>query len=115
MNIGFVCTRSTPGYEAFFVKRKPKYIATQQVSLLDGTVKEIKNTFCFDIKLDDKDYEVFINATDNEVLTLLKEALVESLLNLGFLPKKIKNFDKESFISDVLYFVEDLEFDTKYF
>ncbi|WMN60701.1 hypothetical protein NI389_05200 [Pseudoalteromonas xiamenensis] len=105
IDIGFICLRSVPGFESFSAKRKPKYIASQQVPLLDGSTKEVNNTFTFDIKLDNESYEAFVKASDSEALKLLKNELIESLPCFDSLPKKVKRFDVELFKSDVIKFL----------
>jgi hypothetical protein len=104
--IGFICLRTVPGFESFSATRKPKYIAIQQVQLLDGSTKEIKNTFTFDIKLDSESYDVFVKAEDSEAIKLLKSKLLESLSSFDSLPKKMKKFDVDLFKSDITNFLK---------
>jgi hypothetical protein len=106
IDIGFICLRTVPGFESFSTKRKPKYIASQQVPLLDGSTTEIRNTFTFDIKLDSESYESFISASDSETIKLLKSKLLESLACFDSLPKKVKKFDVELFKSDITNFLQ---------
>jgi hypothetical protein len=106
VDIGFICLRTVPGFESFSATRKPKYVAIQQVQLLDGNAKEIKNTFTFDIKLDSESYEVFVKAQDSEAIKLLKSKLLESLSLFDSLPKKVKKFNVDLFKSDMTNFLK---------
>jgi len=108
VDIGFICIRTTSGFESFSAKRKPKYVKSQKVSLLNGGSIVVKNTFCYDIKFDNISYEKFLHSSDNASVEMLKDALVESLQSFDLLPKSVTKFDLERFKSDIKKFVRDL-------
>lgn len=99
--IGCICVMKRPGYEDWFKVRKPRYQAISKVKLLDGSVKQQKGVFTYDIKLD---FEAFVSATDEESKRILALEILKSLSNLDALPKKVKDFDKEQFKTDIEQF-----------
>ncbi len=109
IDIGFICVRVVPGVEDFSVKRKPKYVASQFIKLLDGSRKEVTNTFSFDVKLDDVAYESFVAASNDEATRLIIHSILASLSVFDKLPKKVKSFDADQFKLDITsYFNEQL-------
>jgi Immunity protein 44 len=99
--IGCICIKTRPGYEKWYKARKPRYKETDNIKLLDGSVKELIGVFTYDIKLD---YEKFVNSSDNDSEKLIVLELLNSFSNFDSLPKKVKNFDKNSLKSDLEYY-----------
>jgi len=97
--IGVICVK--PEFESFFKVRKPRYKAVDRIKLLDGNVTELTGVYGYDIKLN---FEEFVSATETESKKILAQEILNSLSNLDKLPKKVKDFDKERFKSDMEQF-----------
>jgi len=97
--IGVISVR--PEFDQFFKIRKLKYKNIHKTKLLDGGIKELKCFVSYDIKLN---FEDFVSVTNEESMNLLMNEIIKSLSNLDTLPKKVKNFDKDKFISDLMQF-----------
>ena len=108
--IGCICVKQRPGYEDWFKIRKPKYKDVDKIRLLDGSLKESYGVFSYDIKLN---FETFINTTEEESKRLLASEILTSLPNLDALPKKVKDFDKERFRTDIEQFFKEQKFNTQ--
>jgi hypothetical protein len=98
-----ICVKTIPGYEDWYKIRKPRYKETIKLkSLLPG--KEdiiIKNSFCFDFKLDFEEYDSFLIGTEENCKNILKSKILEAIFNsLEKLPKKVIDFQKEHFKKD---------------
>lgn len=102
--IGCICVKPRGGYEEWFKIRKPKYKELVKIKLLDNSIKELKGVFSYDINLN---FDVFVNNTDIENKKLLASEILNSLFNLDNLPKRVKDFDKEKFKSDLEFFFKD--------
>ncbi|WP_417266376.1 Imm44 family immunity protein [Brumimicrobium sp.] len=102
--IGCICVKPREGYEEWFKIRKPKYKELVKIKLLDNSIKELKGVFSYDINLN---FDVFVNNTDIENKKLLASEILNSLSNLDNLPKRVKDFDKEKFKSDLEFFFKD--------
>ena len=96
--IGCICVKPREGFEEWFKIRKPKYKEIEKIKLLDNSIKEFKGTFSYDIKLN---FDEFVSATETESRRILAQEILNSLSNLDALPKKVKDFDKEKFKSDI--------------
>lgn len=100
--IGFVAIKTKPGYEEWYKERKPKYIDYRLTkSRLTGLPLETIKQYSYDIKFDYELYDEFVNGTEEESSKLLARKILDSFSHLDKLPKKIKDFDKEKFKSDV--------------
>ncbi|MFV0530969.1 MAG: Imm44 family immunity protein [Flavobacteriales bacterium] len=102
--IGCICVKPREGYQEWFKIRKPKYKEIEKIKLLDNSIKEFKGAFSYDIKLN---FDVFVKNTDVENKKLLATEILNSLSNLEALPKKVKDFDKERFKTDMEAFFKD--------
>lgn len=99
--IGFVGIRTKPGYEEWYKERKPKYIDYKVIKSFTNQPIEIRKKYGYDIKFDYELYDEFVNGTEEESSKLLARKILDSFSHLDKLPKKIKDFDKEKFKSDV--------------
>ncbi|MBY0067110.1 MULTISPECIES: hypothetical protein [Empedobacter] len=100
--IGFVAIKTKPGYEEWYKERKPKYIDYRLTkSRLTGLPLETIKQYSYDIKFDYELYDEFVNGTEEESSKLLARKILDSFSHLDKLPKKIKDFDKDKFKSDV--------------
>lgn len=102
--IGCICVKPREGYEEWFKIRKPRYKAIDKIKLLDGNTVELIGVYGYDIKLD---FDVFVSATETESRKILAQEILNSLSNLDALPKKVKDFDKEKFKSDMEQFLRN--------
>lgn len=100
VDIGVICKRVRPGFEAFSKVRKPKYVEREVVDLIGGGTREYTNVFGFDVRFEESAYKDFISANEEIAVAALLSTLMESISNLELLPKRIKNFDKEKFKTD---------------
>lgn len=99
--IGIICVK--PEFESFFKVRKPKYVESK-VEVHNGILVEVKNCYSYDIKLD---YTTMTNLSREAVERLLASEIIMSLTYIDALPKKIKDFDKERFKSDMKDYFEE--------
>lgn len=93
--IGITCVKAE--FELFFKVRKPKYIE-RKAEVHDGFPVEIKKSFSYDIKLD---FVAFSNATKEEMMGMLALQIMDSLIHLNLLPKKVRDFNSVLFKSDL--------------
>lgn len=106
--IGFVGVKTKPGYEDWYKERKPRYVDYKQSkNRLTGLVMETIKEYSYDIKFDNELYDKFVNSSDEDSKKLLVEKILESFLHLDKLPKKVKDFDKEKFKTDVEKFFRE--------
>jgi len=101
-SVGIICLRPVQGFEEFSKERKPKFISSQVIRLIDGSSKVLEKLYSYDIKFDSGSYERFVSGSEEDALRVLKELFVNSLSNLDKLPKKISSFDSRGFKSDVI-------------
>lgn len=106
--IGFVGVKTKPGYEDWYKERKPRYVDYKQSkNRLTGLVMETIKEYSYDIKFDNELYDKFVNSSDEDSKKLLVEKILESFEHLDKLPKKVKDFDKEKFKTDVEEFFRE--------
>ena len=108
IDVGFICVRPVAGLEEFSKQRKPRYVSSKKIKMIDGSFKEIKNAYSYDIKLDATSFDSFAKASDSEASSMVIDLLIESLSNFDNLPKKVKDFDVELFKKEVTNFLRDL-------
>lgn len=99
--IGFICVMSHKGYEGWYKVRRPRYTEIGYISLSDASLKEVKGSFSWEIKLD---FDTILHNTYAENEKLLAFEVMKSLCYLDNLSKKVKDFDKERFASDMKEF-----------
>jgi hypothetical protein len=98
--VGVICIRSRPGYEAWYTPRPPQFESREIVSLLDGTSEEVVNSFGYDIRLTDDEYNSFVSVSPRSGVELISAKLTQSLANLDALPASVENFDRRRFEAD---------------
>ncbi len=101
--IGCILVKTPPGYEYFFEVRKPRYQELSKVKMPDNSIEELPGTYIYGIK---PDYDLFVNATEEDSKKILFDEILASLSHLDKLPKRVKDFDKEQFKKDVTAFFE---------
>jgi len=106
--IGFVGIKTKPGYEEWYKERKPRYIDHKLTkSRLTGLPLETFKQYSYDIKFDYDLYDEFVTSSDEESKKLLARKILDSFVHLDKLSKKVVDFDKEKFKSDVeQFFIE---------
>ncbi|WP_282605808.1 hypothetical protein [Pelagibius sp. Alg239-R121] len=109
ITIGFICERDQPGFEKFSEKRKPQYSSRRKVETIMGEpVEDIHNHFSYSVKFDEASYELFVQSSDIQSLSLIAAELIEGLSNFDKLPKKVKNFDVAKFKADMVELLNGL-------
>lgn len=97
------------GYEHLHKDFKPKYTEYKLVNnKFTGEKLEIKKQFHYSIKIDGNAYSNFVKASEEENKKFLATEILKSLSNLDALPKKVKDFDKERFKSDMEQFFKSV-------
>ena len=96
------------GYEHLRHYYKPKYINYKIITNEHtGKQLEIDQQFNYSINIDNVNsnmYDKFVKATEEESKKMIVVEILNSLTYLDKLPKKVNNFDKEQFKSDLLHF-----------
>lgn len=104
--IGLTCVNVPEGYEHLFKPIKPFYVDYKVIrNKHTGEPIELKKHFYFSLNFNNEEYEEFTNTSDENSIQILSELLIRSLSNLDSLPKKVKDFDKLKFKSDLEYFL----------
>lgn len=96
------------GYEHLFKDFKPKYVEHKLLTNKHtGEKFEISKYFNYSVKIEGALYDQFISATDLESKRILALEILKSLSYLDALPKKVKDFDRERFKSDMEAFFRE--------
>jgi hypothetical protein len=98
--IAIICMRPRPGYEEWYKPRKPQFRTRERVALLNGTSTDLANTFGYDVRLTEHEYEHFVSATPHGAVELISAKLIRSLCALDHLPSAVKEFDRKRFEAD---------------
>ncbi|MDN5215688.1 hypothetical protein QQ020_26660 [Fulvivirgaceae bacterium BMA12] len=99
--IGITCVSEK--FEQFFKLKRPTYTESK-IETHDGISIEIKKTFEYSLRLD---YKTIINANDQRRMSLSASEIINSLDHFDSLPKKVKDFDRERFKSDLERFFKE--------
>ncbi len=106
--ISLICIKPLKELESFFKVKKPRYIDYKQSkNPFTGETVTINKYFNYDIKLNEEQYEEFINFPEQKCRHFLAALIIESLKNLNDLPKKVKDFDKTAFEADLTNYLTD--------
>ena len=92
--IGVICIKTKEGFEDWYKKRKPRYVAKGK-------------SYTYDIKFDDESYDRFVEGSDHKSTRMLVKEIKDSLTNLDKLSKKVRDFEKDRFISDLMKYFHD--------
>lgn len=107
--IGLTCVNIPQGFEHLFKQHKPFYVDFKVIkNKHTGESIELKKHFHYSVKFNNEEYDEFVNASDEESKKILSKLLLDSLSNFDVLPKKIKDFDKERFKTDLESFLMKL-------
>ena len=102
--IAFTLIKTKPGYEEWCKPKRPKYTeygGWRTFGPEGPKDREIKKEFFIDIRIDGDLYDAFIEANEEQAKCILAREILNSLELLDKLPKRLKQFDKERFKSDV--------------
>lgn len=103
-----ILVKTKPGYEAWYIPRKPKYIESKiYKNKLTGQELEIKRQYTIEFKIDYELYDEFAVATEELSKKILANKILESFSHLDKLSKKIDDFDKDKFKKDVEKFFQE--------
>lgn len=101
--IGVITIAYVVGYEHWYKPRKNKY--TFHKVLKDPVLKdktyEVNKTYECEFRLSEDDYNRFISEPENISKIILGTYILETLSDLNYLCKKVKDFKKEEFINDL--------------
>ncbi len=96
------CVNPPQGFEHLFKLLPPKYIDLKvSKNVHTGEEQRFEKHFFCSINIIGNLYDEFVNSSDENSKKLLVEKIVESFEHLDKLPKKVKDFDKERFTTDV--------------
>ena len=101
--IAFALLETRPGFDGY-KPRRPNYTEYGEWKTFgpDGPKdREIKKRFFIDRRIDGDMFDIFIDADEKQAHCILASEILKSLELLDKLPKRLKQFDKERFISDV--------------
>ncbi len=84
-------------FENFYKKRRPKFTDYKEIKVANSIIKIVK-TFEYQLWLNYKEYQVL---SDEDQKKYFGMKIIDSLINLDDLPKKIKDFDKAAFKADL--------------
>lgn len=107
---GCICVKTKEGYEDWFKIRKPKYTDYKKTkNRLTGVEMEIVKTLECDFKIDDVIYDSFVSSNEEESKKIIANEIIKAFENSIEIPKKVKDFDKEKFKSDMKFFFTEKE------
>lgn len=102
--IVIILIRHEPGYEAWYKTRRPKYIEHyESVSYITGEPVrwEWNKRFVIEIRFNNDVYDEFLKADDEQSKRIIARETLKALELLDKVPKRLKDFDKERFRTDV--------------
>lgn len=107
IKVGFIMVFDRPGYELWY---KPKKISYTDYSVtksrLTAETIEINKQLSFEIRLNENSIGSFLNSNETDGQNLIIQQVANYLSTIKQLPKKITDFDKEKFVSDLKQFQE---------
>lgn len=104
ISIVIILIRHIPGYEAWDKPRRPKYIEHyESVSYITGEPVrwEWNKRFVIEIRFNNDVYDEFLKADDEQSKRIIARETLKALELLDKVPKRLKDFDKERFRTDV--------------
>lgn len=97
-----------PGFEHLSKTHKPKYIAYKQVTNPYTKLRqEIIKEFIVSVKIAGELYHQLSPKKADESQKIVVREILKSFSLLEFLPKNVKDFDKEGFISDMTVLMKE--------
>jgi len=111
LNIDLSIVNPSKEYEHLYKSFKPRYINHKiKKNSFTGESYEINKSFYYSILIKGDKYMSFVNSTDKVSESILAKSFLESFSNFDFLPKKVKDFNREKFESDLHIFLnKDIE------
>lgn len=103
--IGIICVKVPHGLEKLFEPKKISYVDFKVIkNKFTGESITLNKQLSFDIKMNLIDYDSFVSLNDEDSKRLIAKMILDSISNFEFLPKKVKNFNKEKYVEDLKYF-----------
>lgn len=101
--VGVIAIEYIVGYENWNKPRKPKYILSKKIKdpIIKDKMYEINKTYECEFRLSEDDYNRFISESEKISKIILGTYILETLSDLSYLCKKVKDFKKEEFINDL--------------
>jgi hypothetical protein len=105
IKVGFIMALNRPGYEHWYKPKKISYTDYRvSKSRLTGETIEINKQLSFEIRLDENQIGCFLNSNETEAQKLIVQEVVNYLSQIKTLPRKIADFDKNSFVNNLKEF-----------
>lgn len=99
--LGVMAVKSKPGYEEWFKVKKPKYVEHKLYkNPHTGEENEIICEFSSEFKLNDEEFDLFLGGNSIERTRLVAHKLLQHISEVK-IPKKVKDFDRTRFQSDM--------------
>jgi hypothetical protein len=90
------------GSRGTYKVNSPTYVEHKMTkNRFTGITMEMNKLFMNEIKIDESEYQQFVKGEEEDSQKLIARVTLRSLSNLDSLPKKVKDFDKQRFISDM--------------
>lgn len=110
--VGIIAVENIQGYENWNNPRKPKYILHKKMKdpIIKDKTYEINKTYECEFRLSEDDYNKFISEPESISKIILGTYILETLSDLNYLCKKVKDFKKEEFINDLTICLKEHRF-----
>lgn len=103
-NLLIICVGKN--FDHLFPVNKPTYVDHKvSKNRFTGESIEMNKLFINEVKMSSPEYEEFLHSGEEDVRKLLARKIVGSLDNLESLPKKVKDFDKQRFKTEMQHFL----------
>ncbi len=99
--IHVILVNTPQGWKHLIKAHRPRYYDDFEHVYADGTTIRCKKEFDIEIGFDNELYDSFLAADEEQAKKILARETLKALELLDKLPKKVKDFDKESFKRDV--------------
>jgi hypothetical protein len=109
LHVTFLLILGRPDYPNWYKPKKMMYIDHKlKKSKLTGEIIEINNQLAFEIQLDEKAINLFINSYEIRAKGFITDLIVDYLLHTKTWPKKIKDFDSNALLRELRIFADKL-------
>ncbi len=105
--VGLICIKTEVGYEEWNKERKPRFRSLEKVKLLTGQELELKNTYTYDIKLNNEEVDAFISC-NNKAVRIFCDRLIKSFIHFKSSSMKKRDFKADEFGMDVEKFIDEI-------
>jgi hypothetical protein len=101
ISISIILVRQYPGYEDWDKPRRPKYIEHREARCISGELMIWHKRFELEVRFDNDVYDEFLHADEEQSKRIIARETLKALDLLDKVPKRLKDFDKERFRTDV--------------